>query len=85
MGWDNGWNNGWNGAWNPGWEWNGAYEGWRAPVAPVISEPVVARRLGARLDTSSLLEVGEQLDEFSVSYVQQSGSFDEYDPDYEKK
>ena len=71
LGYNNGWNGAWNGAYNPGWGWNGAYEGWRAPV---VSEPVVARRLGARYDTSSLLGAEHHhLGDYSVSYIQKKG------------
>ena len=68
-GW-NGWNNGWRGDWNPAWGYNGAWDrngdgvidwrdgawgGWRGNWgAPVVTEPVVSRRLGERNVASTL-------------------------------
>ena len=93
-GW-NGWNNGWRGDWNPAWGWNGAWDrngdgiidwrdgawgGWRGNWgAPVVTEPVVSRRLGGKNVASTLRKSDvrpvalKNYGDHVVSYIKKKG------------
>ena len=96
-GW-NGWNNGWRGDWNPAWGWNGAWDrngdgiiDWRDGAwggrrgnwgAPVVTEPVVSRRLGGR-DVASTLRKSDvrpvalkNYGDHVISYIKKKGDED---------